>query len=66
VPTLLILAEWDQDTPPYMAQEVFSRLVNAPYRRLEMLSEGTHAIALEKNRVHIMQQVQNFLEETRR
>lgn len=66
VPTLLILAEWDQDTPPYMAQEVFSRLVNAPYRRLEMLSEGTHAIALEKNRTHIMQQVQNFLEETRR
>jgi hypothetical protein len=23
VPTLLILAEWDQDTPLYMAQEVF-------------------------------------------
>ncbi|HSG77793.1 MAG TPA: alpha/beta hydrolase [Burkholderiales bacterium] len=62
VPTLLILAEWDQDTPPYMAQEVFAKLANAPYRRLELLSEGTHAIALQKNRMHLMQQVQNFLE----
>ena len=33
VPTLLILAEWDQDTPLYMAQEVFSKLVNTPYKR---------------------------------
>ena len=65
VPTLLIVAEWDQDTPLYMAQEVFGKLVNAPYRRLEILSDGTHAIALEKNRLHLMQQVQNFLEEAR-
>ena len=26
VPTLLILAEWDQDAPLYMAAEVFKRL----------------------------------------
>jgi pimeloyl-ACP methyl ester carboxylesterase len=66
VPTLLILAEWDQDTPPYMAQEVFSKLTNAPYRRLEMLSEGTHAVSLEKHRMHLIEQVQNFLDESRR
>lgn len=66
VPTLLILAEWDQDTPPYMAQEVFSKMTHAPYRRLELLSEGTHAVALEKNRMHLIEQVQNFLEESRR
>lgn len=66
VPTLLILAEWDQDTPLYMAQEVFARMTNAPYRRLEILSEGTHAVSLEKNRMHLIEQVQNFLEEGRR
>jgi len=63
VPTLLILAEWDQDTPLYMAQEVFAKMTNAPYRRLEILSEGTHALSLEKNRMHLIEQVQNFLEE---
>lgn len=65
VPTLLILAEWDQDTPLYMAQEVFAKMTNAPYRRLEILSEGTHAVALEKNRMHLIEQVQKFLEESR-
>lgn len=65
VPTMLILAEWDQDTPPYMAQEVFSKLTSAPYRRLEMLSEGTHSVVLEKNRMHLIEQIQNFLEESR-
>jgi len=63
VPTLLILAEWDQDTPLYMAQEIFSKLVNTPYKRHVVLSEGTHAIALEKNRMSLISQVQAFLEE---
>jgi len=48
-----------------MAQEVFSKLTNAPYRRLEMLSEGTHAVSLEKHRMHLIEQVQNFLDESR-
>lgn len=43
--------------PPYMAQEVFARLTSAPYRRLVLLSDGTHAIALEKNRMHLIRQV---------
>ena len=63
VPTLLILAEWDQETPLYMAQEVFAKLVNTPYKRHVVLGEGTHWVALEKNRVHLMNQVQIFLDE---
>ena len=63
VPTLLILGEWDQDTPLYMAQEVFSKLVNAPYKRHVVIGEGTHAVLVEKNRMHLINQVQNFLDE---
>jgi len=63
VPTLLILAEWDQDTPLYMAQEVFGKLTNAPYKRHVVLGEGTHAIGLEKNRMNLINQVQYFLDE---
>jgi pimeloyl-ACP methyl ester carboxylesterase len=63
VPTLVILAEWDQDTPLYMAQEVFARLVNTPYKRHVVIGEGTHAVALERNRMHLISQVQSFLEE---
>lgn len=63
VPTLLILAEWDQDTPLYMAQEVFVKLVNTPYKRHVVIGEGTHAVALEKNRMHLINQVQSFLDE---
>ena len=63
VPTLLILAEWDADTPPFMAQEIFGKLVNTPHRRLVILPEGTHTIAYEKNRMYLIEQVQLFLEE---
>jgi pimeloyl-ACP methyl ester carboxylesterase len=63
VPTLIILAEWDQDTPLYMAQEVFAKLINTPYKRHVVIGEGTHAIALEKNRMQLINQVQSFLDE---
>jgi pimeloyl-ACP methyl ester carboxylesterase len=63
VPTLLILAEWDQDVPLYMAQEVFSKLVNASYKRHVVIGEGTHTVALEKNRMHLINQIQSFLDE---
>jgi len=63
VPTLLILAEWDQDTPLYMAQEVFAKLINTPYKRHVVIGEGTHVVALEKNRMHLVTQVQAFLDE---
>ena len=63
VPTLLILAEWDQDTPLYMAQELFAKLVNTPYKRHVVIGEGTHTVAIEKNRMQLITQVQSFLDE---
>jgi len=63
VPTLLIGAEWDRDTPPYMGQSLFPLLVNAPGKRLVQLAEGTHTIIMEKNRLKLFEAVQAFLDE---
>jgi pimeloyl-ACP methyl ester carboxylesterase len=63
VPTMLILAEWDRDTPPYMAQTLFPLLTSAPAKRLVMLGEGTHTVVMEKNRMQLFNVVQQFLEE---
>ena len=63
VPTLLVVAEWDRDTPPYMAQTLFPLLTNAPDKRLVMLPEGTHTIIMEKNRLKLFEAVQSFLDE---
>lgn len=65
VPTLLVVSEWDRDTPPYMAQNLFPKLVNAPWKRLVVLAEGTHTIMMEKNRMDLFNTVQQFLEEKR-
>jgi pimeloyl-ACP methyl ester carboxylesterase len=62
-PVLMVMAEWDRDTPPYMSQAVFPRLVNAPWKRFVMIGEGTHTIVLEKNRQQLFDAVQAFLEE---
>jgi pimeloyl-ACP methyl ester carboxylesterase len=64
VPVLLINAEWDADNPPALANALFEKLTNAPYRRRVLLSEGTHTIMLERNRLHLFHEVQLFLEET--
>jgi pimeloyl-ACP methyl ester carboxylesterase len=66
VPTLLIHAEWDRDTPPYMAQALFPLLVNAPGKRYVALAEGTHSIIMEKNRMKLFEAVQAFLDEAKR
>ena len=63
VPTLLVLGEWDRDTPPYMAQTLFPLMVNSPSKRLVMLPEGTHTIIMEKNRMELFRVVQAFLDE---
>ena len=63
VPTLLIHAEWDRDTPAYMAQTLFPLLVNAPGKRYVQLAEGTHTIIMERNRMKLFQAVQSFLDE---
>jgi esterase/lipase len=64
VPTLVVLGEWDCDTPPYMAQALFPLLVNSPDKRLVLLAEGTHHMMLEKNRTELFKTVQAFLDES--
>jgi pimeloyl-ACP methyl ester carboxylesterase len=62
-PVLLVVAEWDRDTPPAMATTIFPLLTASPGKRLVMLAEGTHSIAMERNRGALFQAVQVFLEE---
>ncbi|MGY8665270.1 alpha/beta fold hydrolase [Bradyrhizobium sp. UFLA05-109] len=66
VPTLLIHAEWDQDTPPYMAQTLFPLMVNSPGKRYVQLAEGTHSILMEKNRLKLFEAIQASLDEGRK
>ena len=63
VPVLTVLGEWDFDTPPYMARELFRRLTAAPYKRLEILGRGTHSMLLETTRLDLYRRVQSFLTE---
>ena len=63
MPTFLIHAEWDADLPSYQAQDYFKTLTNAPYRRFVELSEGTHTIMLEKNRMQFFREAAGFLDE---
>ena len=60
VPTMLILAEWDADTPPYMAETLFPLLTNAPAKKLVILSEGTHSIMNEVKRFSLFNEVNRF------
>ena len=62
-PTLLVVAEWDQDTPPYMAQTLFSKLTAAKSKRLVQIGGGTHTIVMERNRVQLWREVQLFLDD---
>jgi pimeloyl-ACP methyl ester carboxylesterase len=65
-PTLIVLAEWDNDNPPYMAQTLFPLLVNSPGKRLVLLAEGAHGILMERNRLKLFEAVQAFLDEANR
>ena len=65
VPTLLILAEQDADTPLYMTQTLFPLLTNAPTKRLVLIGDGTHVVLTEKNRMQLFKEVELFFEEGR-
>jgi pimeloyl-ACP methyl ester carboxylesterase len=62
-PTLLVVGEWDRDTPPYMAQTLFPLLASAPAKRLVMIGEATHTVIMEKNRMQLFNEAQLFLDE---
>ncbi len=61
VPTLVVVGEWDTDTPPARGQTVFALLTHAPIKRFVMLGEGTHMMAFETTRIALFSEVQNFL-----
>jgi pimeloyl-ACP methyl ester carboxylesterase len=63
VPTFLVHAEWDVESPSYMMHTYFSKLTNAPYKRYVEIGEGTHMVMMEKNRIQLFQEVQQFLDE---
>jgi pimeloyl-ACP methyl ester carboxylesterase len=63
VPVLITHAEWDADTPSSMAQALFGLLVNAPWKRMVEIGEGTHTVIMEKNRLQLFREVQLFLDE---
>src|SRR3569832_21018 len=65
VPTLLLHAEWDADLPSYQAQNYFAQLKNTPYKRLIELSEGTHTVMMEKNRMQFFHELMGYLDEER-
>ena len=62
VPTLVVTPEWDNDTPPYMADELWSLLPRTPGNKLARLAKGTHTMLMEKNRESLFAEVQSFLE----
>jgi len=62
-PTLVAVGDWDGVQPPSRADTVFSKLVNAPERRLVRIGEATHLVLLEKNRLQLYREVQMFLDE---
>ena len=64
VPTLLILAEWDADTPPYMAETLFPLLKRSPGKKLVILSEGTHGIMNEVKRFNLFNEVNRFYQDS--
>jgi pimeloyl-ACP methyl ester carboxylesterase len=63
VPSLITVGELDRDTPPYMAQTLFPLLTKAPWKRLSILSGGTHTILMESHRMLLFRTVQQFLDE---
>ncbi len=62
-PVLVIVGELDRDTGPDLAFKLFALLINARWKRLEILGGGTHAIMMEANRMLLFRSMQQFLEE---
>jgi len=59
-PVLMVVGDWDVDTPAYMAQAILTRL-GSRNKRLVIVGEGTHHLMLERNRLQMFREVQMFL-----
>ena len=62
-PVLMVVGEWDLDTPAYMAQTLLARFTGSSRKRLVIISEATHHLMLERNRLQMFREVQSFLDE---
>lgn len=62
-PVLVIVGEWDLDTKPDMAIKLYPLLTKAQWKRLVIVSGGTHSLMMERNRLLLFRSVQQFLEE---
>ncbi len=62
-PVLIVIGEWDADTPPSMASKIFPLLARAKTKRLTLLGRGTHTMALESERHALFAEVERFLKE---
>ena len=63
-PTLLVLGEWDRDTPPAMAQTPVPAADQQPGQAPGAAGRGhARACCMERNRGALFQAVQVFLEE---
>ncbi|MET0388103.1 MAG: alpha/beta hydrolase [Polyangiales bacterium] len=60
-PTLVIVGEWDQNTPVDNAKTVHGLLTHAASRELKILPEATHFAILEKNRAALLDEFVRFL-----
>jgi pimeloyl-ACP methyl ester carboxylesterase len=60
---LMVVGDWDVDTPAYMAEAILARLTQSPRTRLVIIGEGTHHLMLERNRTQLFREVQLFLDE---
>ncbi|MGB7184698.1 MAG: alpha/beta fold hydrolase [Burkholderiaceae bacterium] len=63
-PLLIVVGEWDNDTPPHMAVTLFNLCQHAAWKRLSVLSGGTHTMLMERNRILLFRTVLQFLTES--
>ncbi|MBB4312409.1 alpha/beta fold hydrolase [Roseospira marina] len=62
-PSLLVVGEWDQETPPDQARGLFHALSSAQVRRLVLLGRAGHWTVLDRRRNELVHCVHSFLSE---
>ena len=63
VPTHLTHGAWGADLPNCMLYARFEKSSNVPYKRDVQNGGGTRAVIMEKNRMQLLEAVQQFLDE---
>ncbi len=60
-PTQIVVGEYDRETTPKQASEVFQRLTRAKEKRMTVVGGGTHSLLLENKRAALFDVVEGFL-----